>query len=87
MIKIVNVLLLIMISVILPAQTHFTKYNSTGGPVLYKGAGTTITNSQRWDCLLASDADVVFYQDTFRLWYTSSSNPEGGQPYPGIGYA
>ncbi|MCF8360134.1 MAG: T9SS type A sorting domain-containing protein [Prolixibacteraceae bacterium] len=85
--KTFNFLLLIIISVILPAQTNFTKYNSTGGPVLYKGADTTFTDSPRWDFLLASDANVVFYQDTFRLWYTSSSNPEGSQPYPGIGYA
>ena len=69
------------------AQTNFTKYNGTGGPVLLKGAGETFTDTTRWDFLTASDPEVVFYQDTFRLWYTSSSEMAGNYPYPRIGYA
>jgi hypothetical protein len=36
---------------------------------------------------VASDAEVIFYQDTFRLWYTSSTNNKSGYPYPRVGYA
>jgi hypothetical protein len=75
------------LSVLVKAQTNFTKYNGTGGPVLLKGAGTDFTDTTRWDFLTASDAEVIFYQDTFRLWYTSSSVFSGQYGYPRVGYA
>ncbi|NLD49260.1 MAG: hypothetical protein GX660_19030, partial [Clostridiaceae bacterium] len=69
------------------AQTNFTKFEGIGGPVLRKGAGTDFTDTTRWDFLTASDPEVIFYQDTFRLWYTSSSAFSGQNNYPGVGYA
>jgi len=62
-------------------QTNFTKYNNGIAPVLEKSANLT-----DWDFNAVADAEVVFYQDTFRLWYTSA----GAVPqyaYPRIGYA
>jgi hypothetical protein len=79
--------ILLALTILVNAQTNFTKFNGIGGPVLLKGAGTDFTDTTRWDFLSASDPEVIFYQDTFRLWYTSSSVFSGQYNYPRVGYA
>jgi Secretion system C-terminal sorting domain len=62
-------------------QTNFHKYNNGIKPVLEKS-----TDLNDWDFTVAADAEVVFYRDTFRLWYTSSGIPPQ-YAFPRIGYA
>ncbi|NOZ46996.1 MAG: T9SS type A sorting domain-containing protein [Chlorobi bacterium] len=62
-------------------QINFIKYNNGVAPVLEKS-----TNLTDWDFTVAADAEVVFYKDTFRLWYTSAGIPPQ-YSYPRIGYA
>ena len=64
------------------AQTNFVKY-STGSPVLEKESDITT----KWDVTAVADAEVVFYLDTFRIWYTSAGAFPYFEVYPRIGYA
>jgi hypothetical protein len=64
------------------AQPTITRYYNNNQPVVEKSMDDTTA----WNRLALADAEVVFYADTFRLWYTATgTKPE--YKHPLIGYA
>ncbi len=76
---------LLSICNIVIGQTNFIKYNGGIAPVLENA--DSINVFAEWDATAAADAEVVFYADTFRIWYTSSGVAPFFYDHPRIGYA